>query len=244
MPSLFCVSFSICFFLKLIVACGLCVFYGREDNDSNVWLHGLYGLHGLLCPLSPKRPLKLITHSLIHDPTDYIRMSSTPIILGFITWEWFTVRQHWFGQCPDAMITKQNTWINGGRGQLPIASDPDHLHQRYCDSLTACGRPLDGSNKLDLEWIRPVDDNFWRPRFQKPLLRPWVHPCNTHRQIILTLHIYMPKQFQWTWFGVNPPGDCWFFGVRKTEGALVTPMGMGPNDHNVAQLQANWFKWT
>ena len=35
-PSLFYVSFLISFFLKLIVACRLCVIYVREDNDSNV----------------------------------------------------------------------------------------------------------------------------------------------------------------------------------------------------------------
>ena len=32
----FCVSFFIFFFLKLIVACRLCVIYVMEDNDSNV----------------------------------------------------------------------------------------------------------------------------------------------------------------------------------------------------------------
>ena len=34
---IFCCSFLIYFFLKLIVACRLCVIYVREDNDSNVW---------------------------------------------------------------------------------------------------------------------------------------------------------------------------------------------------------------
>ena len=29
-------NFLIPFFLKLIVACRLCVIYAREDNDSNV----------------------------------------------------------------------------------------------------------------------------------------------------------------------------------------------------------------
>ena len=36
-PSLFCFSFLIHFFLKLIVACRLCVIYMREDDDSNVF---------------------------------------------------------------------------------------------------------------------------------------------------------------------------------------------------------------
>ena len=29
-----------------------------------LWLHGLYGLYGPRCPLSPERPLNLISHSL------------------------------------------------------------------------------------------------------------------------------------------------------------------------------------
>ena len=35
-PHIFAVLFLIRFFLKLIVACRLCVIYVREDNDSNV----------------------------------------------------------------------------------------------------------------------------------------------------------------------------------------------------------------
>ena len=31
-----------------------------------LWLHGLYELYGPRCPLSPRRPLNLITHSLLN----------------------------------------------------------------------------------------------------------------------------------------------------------------------------------
>ena len=38
-----------------------------------LWLHGLYGLYGPRCPLSPERPLNLITHSLTHCEISNIR---------------------------------------------------------------------------------------------------------------------------------------------------------------------------
>ena len=48
------------FFLKLIVACRLCI-YVREDNDSNLLaIHVFYGLHGPRCP---RKAMKL-NHSL------------------------------------------------------------------------------------------------------------------------------------------------------------------------------------
>ena len=56
------VSFSISFSFKWIVACRLWVIYVREDR---LWLHSLYGLYGPRFPLSPERPLNLITHSLV-----------------------------------------------------------------------------------------------------------------------------------------------------------------------------------
>ena len=44
---------------------------------------------------------------------------------------------------------------------------------------------------------------------QKPILHPRAHPYGTHGQMTMTLHIYRPRQFQWTWFGVNRPSGCW-----------------------------------
>ena len=38
-----------------------------------LWLHGLYGLYGTRCPLSPEMPLNLITHSFTHFE-HYIRI--------------------------------------------------------------------------------------------------------------------------------------------------------------------------
>ena len=64
-PSLFCVSFLISFFLQ--VNCSLQIVLSMWGKIMipmyRLWLHGLYGLHGPRCPLSPKMPLNLLTHS-------------------------------------------------------------------------------------------------------------------------------------------------------------------------------------
>ena len=45
-------------------------------------------------------------------------------------------------------------------------------------------------------------------RFQEPFSRPWAHPLCYHGQMTKKLHIYRPRWFQWTRFGVNRPGGC------------------------------------
>ena len=55
-----------CFFLRLIITCRLWVIYVREDILMyRLWLNGLYGLYGPRCPLSSKRPINLISFSLL-----------------------------------------------------------------------------------------------------------------------------------------------------------------------------------
>ena len=52
----------------------------------------------------------------------------------------------------------------------------------------------------------------WVPvsaRFQEPSSCPWTCPLCPHGQMTMTLHTYRPRKFQWTWFGVNGPSDCW-----------------------------------
>ena len=49
----------------------LCIIYVREDSDSNVWLHCLYGLYGPQCPMSGKKRLNLITYSSLTHSWDY-----------------------------------------------------------------------------------------------------------------------------------------------------------------------------
>ena len=55
-----------------------------------LWLHGLYGLYGPRCPLSPDRPLNLITHSLDAALTG-VPLTLT-LNLNFqsqiLSWEW------------------------------------------------------------------------------------------------------------------------------------------------------------
>ena len=61
-----CVSFLIFFsWSSLWRADGVLSTWGKIMIPLyRLWLHGLYGLHRHRCPLSPKRPLNLITHSL------------------------------------------------------------------------------------------------------------------------------------------------------------------------------------
>ena len=76
----------------------------------------------------------------------------------------------------------------------------------------------DGSYELELQWIGP--SGSWLPastRFQKPLCL-WACPLYPHGQMIITLHIYRPKQFQWIWFGVNRPSGCWVMATANFAG--------------------------
>ena len=58
-----------------------------------LWLHSLYGLYGPQCPLSPKRPLNLITHSLtthfaivifVHKDQEQQYQSSDVVYVNYI----------------------------------------------------------------------------------------------------------------------------------------------------------------
>ena len=61
-----CFFFNSFFFhLKLIAVYCVSSMWGKITIPMyRLWLHGLYGLYGPWCSLSPKRPLNLITHSL------------------------------------------------------------------------------------------------------------------------------------------------------------------------------------
>ena len=68
-PLLVCFFFNV-FFLKSKlwpVDCGLSMWGKIMIPMYRLWLHGLYGLYGPRCPLSPERPLNLITHSLLSN---------------------------------------------------------------------------------------------------------------------------------------------------------------------------------
>ena len=58
----------------------------------------------------------------------------------------------------------------------------------------------------------------WVPasaRFQEPLSCPWECPLCPYGQMTKMLHIYRPRQFQWTWFGMNRPSGYWVTASAK-----------------------------
>ena len=58
----------------------------------------------------------------------------------------------------------------------------------------------DGSNELNLEWIRQAVAEF-QPPFQEWSLHPWARPCGPNGQITMTLHIYRSIKFLRTFLG-------------------------------------------
>ena len=87
-------------------------------------------------------------------------------------------------------------------------------------------------------------------RFQEPLSCPWARPLCHHGQMTMTLHIYSPRKFKWTWFGVNRPRGCWVPASARFQTPLlripvapITPMGMPmwpqwANDYDVTHIDA------
>ena len=51
-----------------------------------LWLHGLYGLYGPRCPLSPKRLLNLITHSLSLEIVPKDPINNIPALVQIMAW--------------------------------------------------------------------------------------------------------------------------------------------------------------
>ena len=51
-----------------------------------LWLHGLYGLHGPRCPLSPQRLLNLITHSLSLEIVPKDPINNIPALVQIMAW--------------------------------------------------------------------------------------------------------------------------------------------------------------
>ena len=60
-------------------------------------------------------------------------------------------------------------------------------------------------------------------RFQEHLLQPWAHPCSPMDKWQMMLHIYMPKQFHWTWSGFYPPSGCSVPSFAKLQEHLLCP---------------------
>ena len=87
---------------------------------------------------------------------------------------------------------------------------------------------------------------------QKPILHPRAHPYGTHGQMTMTLHIYRPRQFQWTWFGVNRPSGCWVPVSPRFPKPLLHPqahpygsqgqMTMMMQIYRQRQFKLTWFR--
>ena len=78
MPSFFLCFFFDIFFLSKFwpVDCGLSM-WKIMIPIYRLWLHGLYELYGPHCPLSPERPLNLITHTLVKFVADMAEYTNT-----------------------------------------------------------------------------------------------------------------------------------------------------------------------
>ena len=63
------------------------------------------------------------------------------------------------------------------------------------------------------------------------------------------LPIYRPRQFQCTYFGVNPPSGCWLLSSARFQEPLLNWWAHQcwpdewPNYNKIAYLQAKNFKW-
>ena len=93
----------------------------------------------------------------------------------------------------------------------------------------------DGSKELDLEWIHPI---FAELRRLQDSRSHYYARGHAHGQMTMTLHIYMPRWFKWTWFRVNPPGGCWVVPPASFWELLSCPRACpwGPDGQNTMML--------
>ena len=87
---------------------------------------------------------------------------------------------------------------------------------------------------------------------QKPILHPRAHPYGMHGQMTMTLHIYRPRQFKCTWFGVNRPSGCRVPASARFPESLLHPqahpygsqgqMTMMMQIYRQRQFKLTWFR--
>ena len=78
---------------------------------------------------------------------------------------------------------------------------------------------------------------------------PSAHPCRSVRQMTMTLHIYRPGWFQWTWFGVNPPSGCRVPASTMFQEQLscLWACPCGSDEQKTVMLHTyrpRWFHWS
>ena len=88
-------------------------------------------------------------------------------------------------------------------------------------------------------------------RFQEHFIHLWVDPCSPDGQMARTLHIYRPRQFQWTWFGMNRPSGSWVTVFTRFQECFIHPwahpcglnakMTKALHIYRPKRLQWTWF---
>ena len=83
-------------------------------------------------------------------------------------------------------------------------------------------------------------------RFQEPSSRPWARPLSPHGQMTMPLQTYGPRQFQWTWSGVNQPSGCWVPASAKFREPLSCPWARPLCPHGQMTMTLHIYKpnWT
>ena len=108
----------------------------------------------------------------------------------------------------------------------------------------------DSSNELDLEWIFPVVAEFQCPQdSQSPYYTHRHTHMAPHGQMTITLHIYRPRQFKCTWFGVNRPSGCQVPASARFPESLLHPQAhpygsQGQMTMTMQIYRQRQFKWT
>ena len=86
-------------------------------------------------------------------------------------------------------------------------------------------------------------------RFQEPLSCPWACPICPQGQITMMMHIYRPRRFQWTWFWVNGPCECWVPASTRFQEPLSCPWACPLCAHGQMAMtlhmdRPRWSQWT
>ena len=76
-------------------------------------------------------------------------------------------------------------------------------------------------NLIWSEWA-PVVAEFRRPQDSRSPYRAHGHANYTSMEKH-DLHIYMPRRFQWTWFGMHRPIGCWVMASARFQEPLSWP---------------------
>ena len=113
---------------------------------------------------------------------------------------------------------------------------------RWANDHTFTGQ--DGSNELDLGWIRPVVAEFWVRKVPRALNTPvdtpmWPQWANDHGAA------HLPRWLQWNRFGVNPRGGCWVPASARFQELLSRPCGCNGQMVMTLHIYRPWrFQWT